>query len=193
VASVERPPLPTPRAPNDDTGVGPAPLEPLAAVQPVQAASVAGLPPSAPPASATSVTTPAPYKQPTLLGPAAYGQSAFAGASDIVARATLDGARTADMRGTGTYIAGGFVSGALLGLIGTVIAYAAADTDKPNVPVQPTPMYADTSATYLLAFRRGYDDRLRSKRKSAALGGGLLGTAVAVVAIVSYLNSQNGY
>jgi len=97
------------------------------------------------------------------------------------------------MRGTGTYIAGGFVSGALLGLIGTVIAYAAADTDKPNVPVQPTPMYADTSATYLLALRRGYDDRLRSKRKSAALGGGLLGTAVAVVAIVSYLNSQNGY
>jgi hypothetical protein len=135
----------------------------------------------------------APYAQAVTLGPAAFGQAAFVGASDIVARATLDGERTANMRGTGSYFAGGFVGGALLGLIGTVIAYASADADSPSVPVRPTPVYADTSATYLLAFRRSYDDRLRSKRKSAALGGGLLGTAVAIVAIVSYLNAQTSY
>jgi len=163
---------------------------PLASVQPI--AIAASLPP-APAISPTSRTRPAPYIQPSALSASAAAQSTFVGAADIVARASLDGARTADMRGTGSHFAGGFVGGVLLGLIGTVIAYASADADAPDVPIKPPPIYADTSATYLLAFRRGYDDRLRARRKSAALGGGLLGTAVAVVAVVSYLNSQSDY
>lgn len=161
---------------------------PLASVQPI---AVAASSPNATANVAATRASPAPYLQPGVL--AAPPQSAFVGASDIVARASLDGARTADMRGTGGNFAGGFVGGVVLGLIGTVIAYASADADPPNVPIKPPPVYADTSGTYLLAFRRGYDDRLRAKRKSAALGGGLLGTAVAVVAVVSYLNSQRGY
>lgn len=75
-------------------------------------------------------------------------------------------------------MAGGFVSGVLLGLIGTAIIYAVASST--SVDVDRYPEGAEQSC-----YRDGYTAKAKSENSNDALIGGLLGTAVLVVLVVS--------
>jgi hypothetical protein len=77
------------------------------------------------------------------------------------------------------------VIGALTGLIGTTITYAVAATSTPQLPTEKKLIIADKPAEAQVMYEKGYADKVRSKRKSTALGGGLLGTAAFVVLVLS--------
>ncbi|MCD4828458.1 MAG: hypothetical protein K8R90_03390 [Candidatus Cloacimonetes bacterium] len=71
---------------------------------------------------------------------------------------------------------GGVASGFLLGLIGTaIIAVAASGTVPAYIPDEVDAM----------GYRTGYIDRSKSKNRGAAIGGGLLGTAIIVIIFVA--------
>jgi hypothetical protein len=76
------------------------------------------------------------------------------------------------------WMAGGFVSGILLGLIGTGVAWAMASSS--TVEVSRVPEGLDASC-----YRDGYTSKAKSKNSTNALTGGLLGTAVLIVLVVS--------
>jgi len=101
------------------------------------------------------------------------------------AAAVLQGRALAETRGTGGRFAGGFVSGVLLGLIGTGIVYAIAGSDDTSVPALDAARLSTANPTYSLSFQQGYSERLKARRKSSALTGGLLGTLTFVVIYVS--------
>jgi hypothetical protein len=73
---------------------------------------------------------------------------------------------------------GGLASGVLLGLIGTAISYAMASSSTPEVGRVPEGAEA-------ACYRDGYVSRARSMNSTNALTGGLLGTAVLVLIVVS--------
>jgi hypothetical protein len=78
----------------------------------------------------------------------------------------------------GGWMAGGFVSGVLLGLIGTAISYAIASSSAVEVNRVPDGVEAS-------CYRDGYTSKARSMNTSNALTGGLLGTAVLVLLVVA--------
>ena len=96
----------------------------------------------------------------------------------------VDGRLFAEQASTSGRFVGGLGAGMLLGLIGTGIAYAVADNDGITTPDEALLRGAGDQG-YLTGFEEGYAQRLRARRKSAALGGGLLGTGVIVLIIVS--------
>jgi hypothetical protein len=112
--------------------------------------------------------------------------------TDLIAKGSLDGKVAANSRGTGSYFAGGVGYGVLLGLIGTGIGYVLAGHDNVNLPTNQPFMFSDSSETYRRAFTQAYADRVKAKRKSSALAGGLTGTAIIVVVVASIVSSQ-GY
>lgn len=82
---------------------------------------------------------------------------------------------------TGGAFTVGLVSGALAGLIGTGLAYAfQAEPAAPEELVRPI---ADSGCR--VEFRSAYAKEARAKKRRSALLGGLLGSAVAAVVIVS--------
>ena len=85
---------------------------------------------------------------------------------------------------TGGWFFGGVGSGMLLGLIGTGIITLAAGGSNPN-PV----IYPDEDDVSVTCYVTGYQDKARKKSMWAAAGGGLVGTAVAVLVVVSIVNS----
>lgn len=89
---------------------------------------------------------------------------------------------------TGHAFMNGAALGVILGPFGAAIAYASADADPPDVAIHPTPVYADTSAAYVLAFRRAYDAQVKTARRDAALGGGLVGMLVGGVIAYAILS-----
>lgn len=104
--------------------------------------------------------------------------------------AVLHGRAAAERIGTAGSFAGGFAGGFFLGLIGTGIAYAAASGSDAQLPALEAARLAQATSDYQLAFRQGFEERVRSRRKGAALTGGLLGTAVIVVILVSAAGSN---
>lgn len=82
------------------------------------------------------------------------------------------------MHGTTGWMLGGFASGLVLGLIGTGVITAVAATGSPQPDLVP-----DT--TDPSCYREGYSGKARSKNTVSALAGGLVGTAVWVVIVVS--------
>ena len=82
----------------------------------------------------------------------------------------------------GGWMAGGFVSGILLGLIGTGVTWAMANSS--SVEVERVPDGVESSC-----YREGYASKARGKNTSNALTGGLLGTAVLVLLVVSASSS----
>ena len=89
------------------------------------------------------------------------------------------GREAADQFHSGSgWMAGGFVSGILLGLIGTGISWAMASSSSVDVNRVPDGVEAS-------CYRDGYTSKAKSKNSSNALTGGLLGTAVLVVLVVS--------
>jgi heme/copper-type cytochrome/quinol oxidase subunit 3 len=101
------------------------------------------------------------------------------------AAALLHGRAAAERRSTGRRFTGGFVSGLLLGFLGTGITYIKAGNDDAPLPAMETARLASASPTYSLAYQLGYADRLKAKRKSSALKGGLLGTLILGVAFAA--------
>ena len=89
------------------------------------------------------------------------------------------GREAADQLHSGSgWMAGGFVSGVLLGLIGTGISYAIASSSSVEVSRVPDGVEAS-------CYREGYVSKAKGTNTSNALTGGLLGTALLVVLIVS--------
>jgi hypothetical protein len=89
------------------------------------------------------------------------------------------GREAADQLHSGSgWMAGGFVSGILLGLIGTGISWAMASSS--TVENNRVPDGVEASC-----YRDGYTSKAKSKNGTNALTGGLLGTAVLVVLVVS--------
>jgi hypothetical protein len=107
------------------------------------------------------------------------------GIDSSAAAGVLHGRALAETRGMGGRFAGGFASGVLLGLIGTGIAYVIAGSDGTSLPAAEAARLSTASPTYSLAFQQGYSERLKSRRRSSALTGGLLGTLTFVVIYVS--------
>ena len=124
------------------------------------------------------VTAPAQAQQPTQAAPAAATDSS-------PAAAVLQGRALAERPGMSGRFAGGFASGLALGLIGTGIAYAIAGSDNASLPALEAAQLATANPTYQLSFQQGYAERLKSRRRSSALTGGLLGTATFVVIYVA--------
>lgn len=87
-----------------------------------------------------------------------------------------------DISTTGSFF-GGLAGGLFLGLIGTGIAVVV--QSEPQAPYYQLP--EDDNCSY--AFQQGYANKGKSNKRSAALQGGLLGTAVLVVVLVV---SQSG-
>ncbi len=128
--------------------------------------------------------TPALGQQPAPAAP----QLAVADSSPTAA--VLHGRAAADRQGTGGRFAGGYVPGLFLGLIGTGIAYAVASTSDVSVPALEAAQLISANANYSVSYQQGYGERLRSRRKSAALTGGLLGTLTFLVIYASATSGQ---
>ena len=86
-------------------------------------------------------------------------------------------AASASHNGSGWMI-GGLASGVLLGLIGTAISYAIASSSSPEVGHVPEGVEA-------ACYRDGYVSRAKSMNTTNALTGGLIGTAVLVLIVIS--------
>jgi len=80
---------------------------------------------------------------------------------------------------SGGSTAGGFVGGLFLGLLGTGLAVVL--QDDPDVPVYLLPEDEDCQ----LPFMQGYREEGKSKKRNAALTGGLVGTAAFILLLVS--------
>ena len=83
---------------------------------------------------------------------------------------------------TGSYF-GGFAGGLFFGLIGTGIAYAV--QSKPDLEPEQTILLKDKSPEYQMFYTDAYKGDVQKKKRSSALVGGLVGTAILVVVIVS--------
>ncbi len=83
------------------------------------------------------------------------------------------------MHTTGGWFAGGIASGLILGLIGTgIIGLAATGSDPIYIPENCDPH----------AYHIGYKAQSKTMNRNTALGGGLLGTAIAVVIVLSVVD-----
>ncbi len=100
-----------------------------------------------------------------------------------LAKARLDGEVAAT--NAGGWFGRSVVIGALTGLVGTTITYAVAATSTPQLPTEKKLVIADKPQDVQVMYEKGYADKVRSKRKSTALGGGLLGTAAFLVIVFS--------
>jgi hypothetical protein len=118
------------------------------------------------------------------------GVAAAPSATEVMAKARLDGQGDAQSVGTGGWMAGGVVTGVFTGLIGTAIIWAVAGSSDVSVPADRRLQIAGEPATYQQGYQAGYGEKLKSRRKSAALGGGLLGTAAFVLVILSSSSSS---
>lgn len=122
----------------------------------------------------TIVMTACTHQAPPYTAPLPHQSTA----ESLIEHATISGTLQAFEQPTGSEFRKSFLLGTLLGPVGLAIGIATADADPPDRPILPTPRYADTSATYILAYRRAYDAQLKSERRGAAVGGGVFGMLV---------------
>ena len=106
-----------------------------------------------------------------------------------MAKGQVEGQAAAQVVGTGGWVAGGVVTGVLTGLIGTAIIWAVAGSSDASVPADRKLLIAEQPSVYQQSYEAGYGQKLKSRRKSAALTGGLLGTAAFVLL---YLSASSG-
>lgn len=104
---------------------------------------------------------------------------------DALSRAQLEGQTAAMNVGTSGWFSGSFVSGVFLGLIGTGVSYGAAAASNVEMPPEKKLMITSPDPSYQAFAEKAYSDKVRAKRKSAALKGGLLGTAAFVILYAS--------
>ena len=124
--------------------------------------------------------------------PSAVTQSG-APTSDVMAKGQLDGQAAAQSAGTGGWMAGGVVTGLFTGLIGTAVIWAVAGSSDVSVPADRRVQIANEPPTYQQSYKSGYGQKLKSRRKASALGGGLLGTAAFVLIYISATSGDSDY
>ena len=95
----------------------------------------------------------------------------------------LDGQMHAEGIGTGGNFAGGLACGFLLGLIGTGLVYFLTGSAHPGARAFMT--MEGKGSDYRMGFESGFKKKSRSRKRNAALGGGLLGTLGFLVLIAS--------
>ena len=110
-----------------------------------------------------------------------------ADASETAATAAAAGRELAESQSSAGWFVGGLASGVALGLIGTAIIYAAASNSGATMPSAQQSVLATKSPLYSESFTRSFREQMKSRHKSSAVGGGLLGTAAFVVI---YLSAQ---
>jgi hypothetical protein len=135
---------------------------------------------SAPPDTAAQ-SQPAPAPAPTT-GTTPATESSKPDVNDCIESGRNDG-RHAD---TGGSFVGGLFGGLLLGVIGTGIAYVA--QGEPDPPT--TARYAKQGAECRMAYSDAFGEQGKKRKRSAALTGGLLGTAVWIVVIAAASSSE---
>jgi hypothetical protein len=115
---------------------------------------------------------------------------AAAASAALFAHAQSDGRMAAASVGTGRWAIGGFASGFLVGLVGTGVSWALARSSGVELPPDKRLLIDSQPITYQQAYEKGFADKVRSNRKSAALTNGLLGTALFLTIFVS---ATSGY
>jgi hypothetical protein len=104
---------------------------------------------------------------------------------DAVTRAQVEGQTAAMNVGTGGWFGGSFASGVFLGLIGTGVSWGLAAGSNADMPPEKKLTITNPDPSYRAFAEKAYGDKVRAKRKSAALKGGLLGTAAFVLIYAS--------
>lgn len=107
----------------------------------------------------------------------------------IAERAKLDGQIAAT--NVGGWYGRSWVVGFTTGLIGTGVIYTIAASSSPDLPTEQKLIIASESAIYQAMYEKGYTDKVKSKRKSTALKGGLLGT-VGAVGVILLVQTYSG-
>jgi hypothetical protein len=100
-----------------------------------------------------------------------------------MAKARLDGEIAA--LNSGGWFGRSVAIGAVTGLIGTTITYAVAATSTPELPAEKKLAIANQSPDLQAIYEKGYADKVRARRKSTSLKGGLLGTVAFIVLVAS--------
>ena len=100
----------------------------------------------------------------------------------------IAGRIAAESHGTGGWFVSGFFAGATLGLIGTGVTWVMAGSGGMDLRTHELASIQNRNQQYFEGYTGGYTERIRSKRKGSALGGGLLGT---LTFVVIYLNAVN--
>ena len=100
-----------------------------------------------------------------------------------MAKARLDGEIAA--LNTGGWFGRSVAIGAVTGLIGTTITYAVAATSTPELPAEKKLAIANLSPDVQAIYEKGYADKVRARRKSSSLKGGLLGPVAFIVLVAS--------
>ena len=126
-----------------------------------------------------------PVSNPAASTTASPVAAAPAFSTEMIARAQNDGQLAALNVGTGGWAGGGFASGLLLGFIGTGVSWAAAGASGVESPPDARLRIANQPAEYQQLYTKSYSDKVKAKRKSSALKGGLVGTAAFVLLVVS--------
>jgi hypothetical protein len=106
-----------------------------------------------------------------------------ASSSKTMADGMIAGQVAAQSVSTGGSFAGGFVGGIVLGLIGTGVAYAA--QGPADVPLMLQASNQPHGSDYILGFTQAFAETSKKKKRGSALTGGLLGTGVLVLLVVS--------
>jgi hypothetical protein len=117
--------------------------------------------------------------------------SAAAAAAAALAQGKADGQAAAATVGTESWYFGGFLSGLLVGLIGTGVSYALAASSGVELPPERRLLVSSQAAPYQQAYEKAYVGKVKSKRKSNALTGGLLGTATFLTIYFSIVNNNS--
>jgi hypothetical protein len=112
----------------------------------------------------------------------------FAAAQDtpaLIVQAQADGTTSGARIGAGGWFAGGFVSGLFLGLVGTGVTWALASYSEVKLPPDRQVIVGTQPGTYRHVYEKSFSDKVRMKRKSAALKGGLVGTGIVLAVFLS--------
>lgn len=127
--------------------------------------------------------------QATQQGTAAAVAAPAAVTAEMLAKARLEGQSAA--QNAGGWFGRSVAIGVFTGLIGTAVTYGVAANSGVELPAEKKLEIAGQPAAYQEHYEKAYADKVRSKRKSTALGGGILGTAAFVVLLVSSAGSGN--
>jgi len=131
---------------------------------------------------------PAARQQPSQQG-VLDSAAVAAQAAALLTQAHAEGEMAAANVGSSGWFAGGVASGVLLGLIGTGVTWALAANSRVEVAPDKRLLISSRSVTYQQLYEKAYGDKVKSKRKTSALTGGLLGTATF---LVIYLSATSG-
>jgi hypothetical protein len=90
----------------------------------------------------------------------------------------------------GGWAAGGFLGGLSLGLIGTGLVVGLTRIGSKYPPADEMIRIQDQTGPYRVGFMQGYNTRVKAKALGPSIFGGIAGTAVAVVIILSLQSDE---